>query len=337
MQPTCLRSLVAILGLAVAAMPLAASGDGGAGQPSSPPGAAGAAASVAKPPAGTRCQTSPSCDKDCSNLPPVPTDCWTTEYGPAKADVVISSGNTGMKSTNMLYCPAARYALCFFSGPATPTGKNCPGTNCTNQPLPCVVDRDNPKIANCTCKAYTSPYFVDINGILNLGVYYQTINACGVDGSLCYNIVNIDNCSSSNPVPGCLRLKQAPVCDYVKNQNPSTPSASLWPKADLISTFGFKMEADYPLGSTPCPPPGGQPKGPYAGCMTAPCTFGAASGSQRADGDTIQCKCPIYDGPYQVGQDGQSCTIPPSGGNLYVWSGSYTVTASSATAKQPKQ
>lgn len=333
MRPPCLRGLVAILGLAIAAMPLAvfgASGDGGAGQASSPPKAAGAAPAAAKPPAGTRCQTSPTCDTDCSNLPAVPTDCWTTEYGPAKADVVISSGNTGIRSTNMLACSKAKYALCFFSGPPTPTGKDCPGPNCTNQPLPCTVDRDNPKIADCTCKVFDSPYYVDINGILNLGVYYKTINVCGADGSHCFNLTNSEICSSSHPVPGCLSLKQAPVCDYVLNQRRADPSGSLWPNADLISTFGFQMEATHPLGSTPCPSAGSsRSKGPYAGCMTAPCTFGTAR-------DTAQCKCPIYDGPYQVGQDNQTCAIPPSGGTAYVWSASYTVTDSSATAKKPK-
>jgi hypothetical protein len=327
MQPLCLRSLVAILGLAVAAAPLAASGDGSAGQRSSPP--ASGAAAAAKPPAGTRCETAPSCHTDCSNTPFEPTDCWTTAYGPAKADVIVSEGKAGgLHSTNMLYCPTAMYALCFFSGPPTPTGKNCgdgSGTNCTNQALPCVVDG---KIAKCTCKAYTSPYFVDINGILNLGVYYQTVHACGVDGKRCQNIVK---CGPNGNLPGCASLKQAPVCDYVKNQNPAAPSGSLWPKADLISTFGFAMDANYRLGSTPCAP------GPYAGCMTAPCTFGAASGSQHADGDPIQCECPIYNGPYQVGQNSQSCTIPGGGGQSYVWSASYTVEVSPVIAKPPKQ
>jgi hypothetical protein len=311
MRPLCLHCLAAILGLAVATGPVAAA-DGGGGKPSSPPAATGAAA--AKPASGTPCQTSPSCTTDCSNVPPVPTECWTTAYGPAKADVILSSSKAGaLRSTNMLYCPTAMYALCFFSGPPTPTGKNCPGTSCTNQPLPCVADGN---IAKCTCKAYTSPYFVDINGILNLGAYYQTVNQCGPDGSRCKNLLA---CGPKGRLPGCAALKWAPVCDYVKNQNPAAPSGSLWPKADLVSTFGFAMDANYQLASTRCK------AGPYAGCMTAPCTFGAASGSQHADGDPIQCECPIYDGPYQVGQPHQVCPIASSGGQSYVWSASDTV------------
>ena len=117
---------------------------------------------------------------DCSNYPYHPTDCWTTPYGPAKADVIIPKPETktAMTSPNMLYCEGNTYALCFFSGPPTADGQ----VPSTNTALPCVLSKDG-KSANCTCQAYTSgPNFVDINGILNRGAYFETVNVCGTDG-----------------------------------------------------------------------------------------------------------------------------------------------------------
>ena len=53
------------------------------------------------------------------------------------------------------------------------------------------------------------------------------------------------------------------------------------------------------------------PKGPYAGCMTAPCKM-TASGY-------AQCSCPVFWGPFQVPQSNAQCAL----GNDLVWSGSY--------------
>jgi hypothetical protein len=234
----------------------------------------------------------------------VPTDCWTTQYGPAKADIIVG----GSKSTNMLYCNGGAYALCFFSGPPNPTG-----TNPANKPLPCVQEGN---IAKCTCQAYTSgPYFVDINAILNRGAYFQTVNACGQDGSKC---ANMTNCGADGSMPGCTSQPQAPVCQYVKNQNPNNPNASLMPKADLVSTFSFAMDSNYKLGSTAC-------NGLYAGCMTAPCFFKAGHKSPPTDGEPIQCECPTYTGVNQVGQSNQSCSITGGGKATYVWSAGNSV------------
>ncbi len=259
----------------------------------------------------TPCPEPPPCGDDCSNVPFERTECWTTQYGPAKANVIIGNPLT---STNMLYCDAGSYALCFFSGPPTPTG-----TSSENQPLPCVLEGD---IANCTCQVYTSgPYFVDINSILNLGAYYQTVQACGEDGSKC---ANIGNCGHKGDKPGCKERPQAPVCQYVKNQNPDDPTVSLIPQADLVSTFSFAMDGPYKLGSTSCP------ANLYAGCMTAPCFFAEGAQQPPSDGDPIQCQCPTYNGDYQVGQSipPQECAISGDGGASYVWSAAHSVSGS---------
>jgi hypothetical protein len=260
--------------------------------------------------AGTPCPNPPACGSHCSNYPFVPTDCLTTPYGPAKADVVIGNPVT---STNMLYCASGAYALCFFSGPPQPTGKN----PAADKPLPCMLDGD---VAKCTCQAYSAgPSFVDINGILNRGAYDQTIAACGADGSKC---ANIGTCGPDGKKPGCSSLPPAPVCQYVQNQNPSDPKVSLMPKADLVSTFSFAMDANYQLGSTSCA------AGKYAGCMTAPCFFKAGHKSGVTNGEPIKCHCPVYDGPYQVGQSKQVCPIPPGDKATFVWSASNNVPAS---------
>lgn len=255
------------------------------------------------------CPAAAPCGDDCSNQPFVPNDCWTTPYGPAKADIVISP-------TNMLYCPEGAYALCFFSGPP-----NATGSNPANKPLPCVMQTDG--TADCTCQVYTSgPSFVDLNGILNQGAFYETVQTCGQDGSGC---ANLKNCGEDGSVPGCANQTVAPVCQYVQDQNPDDPSVSLMPGADLISTFSFAMEDDYPMAPPTSCPDGGL----YAGCMTAPCNFAEGATMPPSDGDPIQCKCPTYDGPFEIGQPSQACTIPTvpgQGGRTYVWSASHTVT-----------
>lgn len=249
---------------------------------------------------GKPCPNPPPCGSNCSNTPFAPTDCYTTQYWPAKADVIV-------KPTNLLYCNGGTYALCFFSGPPNPTGKN----PATNKPLPCTLQGS---VANCTCQAYNSgAYFVDINGILNLGAYYQTVNACGQDGSGCDNL---ETCGPDGGKSGC-GTHPAPVCQYVKNQKKGDASGSLIPGADLISTFSFAMDNDYKLGSTCC-------AGLYAGCMTAPCHF-APGKTSAANGDPVQCECPVADGNFQIGQSDQSCKIASSGPQSYVWSASFSV------------
>lgn len=254
----------------------------------------------------------PQAGKTYSNVPYVATDCWTTPYGPAAADVVRVAGDLPpYKSPNMLRCSKGPYALCFYSGPPEKTGKNANNNN-----LPCKVDASG-KFADCTCQYYSDgENYVDMNGILSLGVWQQTVAQCGEQGKGCANITNIVDCWAEPAAPFC---QEAAVCGYIRDQAAGNAAVSLVPGADTISDFGFAMAKDYEATkTTSCP------KGRYAGCMTAACKF--PGGKAPADGGTVQCNCPIYEGVFQVGQvrpdlKPYSCDL----GGGYVWSGSNTV------------
>ncbi len=199
----------------------------------------------------------------------------TTQYGPAWADILV-------KPENFLACKGGPIALCYYSGPE-------------GSVTPCEFAKGQ-ELANCTCYEIPSgpTYFVDINAILNLDVYLETVKKCGHDGG---------DCLPRGP-------HTAPVCDAI-NKN------TLIPGADLISTFSVFLEKELPISQTTCETPA-----LYAGCMTAPC-------KRTGDIDPttglplVQCACPTFDGPYQVGQDlsqtGQQCVL---GGN-FVWSAAF--------------
>ena len=325
--------LAVILGVLVSAAPFIAYGADGPGQtPPAKARSATAAKSSKKAPASNLCPYPVHCgtEQACSNYPFKPTDCWTTPYGPAKADVIIPAAGarteTALSSTNMLLCEGNTYALCFFSGPPTKTG-----TNPHNNDLPCVLSADG-TVASCTCQAYTSgPNFVDINGILNRGAYFETVKVCGQDGSLCKNLASCFPQKDPKKQAECAKLHEPPVCKYVKNQSPSNPQGSLMPKADLISTFSFAMspvkDGPYTLGTTQC-------SGLYAGCMTAPCSYRSGHTSPAHDGELVTCQCPTYNGTsYQIGQNGQSCSITSDNASKYVWSASNTVSTSSSSSQ----
>lgn len=215
-------------------------------------------------------------------------DTETTNFGPAYANVWTFK-------SNFLQCkpPAGRkfsYALCYYSGPDAPTGKNA-----DNPSLPCTLSPDG-VLANCTCYEISTdlisskiPYFVDINAISNLEIYQQTVETCGKDGKKC---ADTD--------------REPPVCDAI-NTN------LLVPGADLISVFSAIYLPDYFSqgidNSTECRK---ENSGIYAGCMTAPCYY---TGEQDSAGrNLVECKCPVYNGPYQVGQANQNCNaneLPP--------------------------
>jgi hypothetical protein len=147
--------------------------------------------------------------------------------------------------------------------------------------LSCTLTPDG-LYANCNC--FDIPYgvyFVDINAILNHSVYETTVAQCGNDGSQ------------------CTTLNSAPVCHSI-NQG------TLIPEANLFSTFSFDCIPSNGIGQTGCT------QAPYAGCMTAPCF-------KTGNPSIVQCSCPVFDGPYQVGQNNQACTL---GDNL-VWSAAY--------------
>jgi hypothetical protein len=154
------------------------------------------------------------------------------------------------------------------------------GPSSGTEDLSCKLTADG-KYANCQC--FDIPYgvyFVDINAILNDSVYQATIAQCGTDGSLC-----------GTP-------NSAPVCQSVNQGN-------LIPNADLFSTFSFDCVPSNGLGQTSCD------SAPYVGCMTAPCF--------KTGKSTVQCSCPVFNGPYQIGQNDQTCSL---GGDL-VWSAAY--------------
>ncbi len=155
--------------------------------------------------------------------------------------------------------------------------------------LSCTLTPDG-KYANCQC--FDIPYgvyFVDINAILNHSVYENTIAQCGSDGSKCQT------------------LNSAPVCQSV-NQG------KLIPGAKMYSTFSFDCISTNGIGQTNCT------TAPYAGCMTAPCSASSQPG-------LVQCSCPTFSGPYQVGQNDQACTL----GDGLVWSAAYAPPSPAAT------
>ncbi len=157
----------------------------------------------------------------------------------------------------------------------------------------------NDKFADCQCfEIPYGVYFVDINAILNHQVYEQTVAQCGADGS---------KCQSTN---------SAPICQAI-NQNTLIPGAALY------STFSFDCIPTNGLGETSCT------TAKYAGCMTAPC-FDTGNGN-----GLVTCQCPIFNGPYQIGQTlpADQCTL---GGGL-VWSAAYAPPASPTPASASTQ
>jgi hypothetical protein len=240
---------------------------------------------------------------------------WTTAYGPAYADILVTKNS---KTSNMMSCPMPpassspdfAYALCAYSGPLAPTDKNHQAS------LPCTLSADK-RSASCVCYKITGAdypgdfppgcqgnYIVDVNAILNLVTYKQTVQVCKHDGS---------NCTPTGSA-------SAPVCQAVDD-------GTLMPKTAVVSVFSFAMATSYSSGKptyTQCS------AGLYAGCMTAPCTD---TGQKDAAGHAlVTCQCPTYKGPYQIGEANVQCNAnlvgkPQGGGATYVWSGSRSVAA----------
>ena len=68
----------------------------------------------------------------------------------------------------------------------------------------------------------------------------------------------------------------------------------------------------------------------YAGCMTAPCHH--TGKFDAAGNELVQCQCPVYDGPFELGQAGVPCDAnaltPPAAATtgkkpFYVWSAAH--------------
>ncbi len=201
----------------------------------------------------------------------VPNDLMTTPFGPAYADILL-------EPTNFLPCEGGPFALCYYSGP---------------DPDSCVLVGDG-TFANCKCfEIAYGKYFVDINAILDLDEYLETVDACGADGS------------------GCQDTNSAPVCETINSGN-------FIPGSDAISVFSFDCVPEEGIGDTNCP------QSLYAGCMTAPCLRTGEEG-------IVECSCPTYDGPYQVGLDDQACVLEDD----HIWSAAYNPNITGTTPVPP--
>lgn len=214
----------------------------------------------------------------------------TTPYPPVTADTPAWA-DVLLAPSNFVACKGSPIALCYYSGPEMSAG----GTS-----LPCYL-REGGAIADCTCLGIPpgSTYFVDINAILNLAVYLETVSVCGRDGSECLPAGS----------------KVAPVCEAIRK-------GTLYPgkDVDLVSTFSTALEQKIPIATkdndcTATPTL-------YAGCMTAPCKrtqiIDPLTGNFQA-----QCACPTYLGPFQVGTDLTGTAGCELGDNT-VWSAAYS-------------
>ncbi len=222
----------------------------------------------------------------CTTPYPPPPDAPDT---PAWADILVAP-------QNFVACKGATIALCYYSGPTTLVNDDATATPCTL--------RGDEDIADCTC--YEIPasghwYFVDINAILNLDVYLDTVDTCGMDGSEC--------------LPS--GRTEAPVCEAIRK-------GKLIPGADLISTFSLALEGEIPIATDNNSCTEEDPLILYAGCMTAPC-----KSTNVIDPYTgyplVQCACPTFTGPFQVGREitnVEPCDLPDEDGT--VWSAAYT-------------
>ena len=229
----------------------------------------------------------------------------TTPYGPAYANIAIPEKRIPCAP------PIGRrhsYALCYYSGPNYPTG-----VNSSNPSLPCKLS-ENGVYADCSCllitttgKSSEQSYYVGLDVVSNFDIYKLQTETCGENASACLN-------QGITP----------PICEAL-NVN------LLIPGADVVSVYSEVLQSDYypageTSGSTSCT------DGLYAGCMTSPCE---RTGKFDASGrEIVQCKCPVYKGPHQIGQANQSCDAnrlpsganPPnsSGGSAkHVWSAKY--------------
>ena len=227
------------------------------------------------------------------------TDCRTNPSGSACA---WADAHSGLE--NFLACSletTGPIALCYYSG--------VPG-----QPLltPGCTFSQGRKAAECECyqiskgKPRGARYsYILVTSILNKRVYEATVARCGKDGRRCLNAANLRDADPP---------REAPVCTSLR-------AGTLFPGADLISTFSPILIGSKGITSQACPTSG---KGGnlYAGCMTAPCkTTGKTDPSTGLP--LVHCTCPTFDGPNQVGnpqiKEGDfSCSPSPN-----VWSSAY--------------
>eukprot|EP00658_Telonema_sp_P-2_P072848 TRINITY_DN61939_c0_g1_i1.p1 TRINITY_DN61939_c0_g1~~TRINITY_DN61939_c0_g1_i1.p1 ORF type:complete len:609 (-),score=128.71 TRINITY_DN61939_c0_g1_i1:356-2080(-) len=134
-------------------------------------------------------------------------------------------------------------------------------------------------MAECPCDKHDGLYMVMINAILDESEWRSTRERCPLGALSC-------------PVPNT-----APVCAAINNRTlfKGAPGVD---ELGYVSAYSFKNATQNP-GSTSCA------DGPYAGCMTAPC-------SQGKDGK-VSCQCPVATGPFQIGGEDKGCGGIPSG------------------------
>jgi hypothetical protein len=192
-------------------------------------------------------------------------------------------------------------ALCYYSGvPGEPL--LTPG---------CTFTQDR-KAAEYECYQIskgkpkgTRLSYILVTSILNRRVYQETIQPCGFNGECCLNAANLGD---TDPP------REAPVCE-------ATRAGTLFPGADLISTFSPILKPTKRLISQTCST-SGEGGNLYAGCMSAPCkTTGKTDLSTGLP--LVRCTCPTFDGPNQVGNPqirlgDFSCSPSP-----HVWSSAY--------------
>jgi hypothetical protein len=151
----------------------------------------------------------------------------------------------------------------------------------------CTVSSDG-SVSDCPCFDWFGTNYVLIPAILNLDSYQATKAQCDADP---------DSCRIPNGAPVCADINNGTFLNGAKR----------------ISTFGFYRAKQEPIGQTDCT----EEPGLYAGCMTGPC-FGEITPNEGERTATIQCDCPNYEGPFQIGKDGLMCSIAPN-----AWSASY--------------
>jgi hypothetical protein len=235
-------------------------------------------------------------------------------------DMPPPQSDSWLVPSQFLACDGNSYALCYYSGPESPTPGRLPGAN--PPAMPCEMNPNSPDSAACTCYAVTAASqsaddnplglvfqynYVLLTSILQPDVLDQTVAECGPLGGKCLNLTNLNACEASGYTdPGC---GQAQICSMLGNLDAGERQTLYrdMPEVDLISTFSFDQISQHSFGSTAC-------DGLYAGCMTAPCG--------TDENGLTTCQCPTFDGPYQVGQQsgrltelGLGCDISPN-----VWS-----------------
>jgi hypothetical protein len=145
------------------------------------------------------------------------------------------------------------------------------------EPYPCTLSPDG-RSADCKCMVLNTTNYTLLTAILNYPVYQATFNACGQYGA------------------GCLPTNKAPVCKYLQG-------GALIPGADIISTYDPQAQTEIVKALNKQSPVTTCPKGPFAACMTAPCTL-SADGSA-----TATCKCPVFNGRFTLQGEAQACSL----------------------------